>query len=269
MASKTKTITESVSIYSLSQYIEYIKKHYTDEVVLFRGQRQDDPLIPNIARIHTREDVLEAEQKMLNDFKRKSIPFLEFSMETDWDWLALAQHHGLATRLLDWTLNPLAALWFAVERPPIENGPGVVWIFKPPSKDFVVPDRKSDPFKGEKTTVFQPNHITRRIVAQGGWFTVHKYLASKSKFIPLEKIARLKNSLTKLTIPANKFAGLRAELDRCGINSAFLFPGLDGLCRYIQWLHSSLEDEEDIKERVIPEPIRKPLRSKLKLSSKS
>ena len=180
---------------------------------------------------------------MLTDFKRKSIPFLERSIGTDWDWLALAQHHGLATRLLDWTLNPLAALWFVVGKPPVNKGAGVVWVFEPAKDDFVIPSDQTNPFTGRRTKVFQPNHITARIVSQGGWFTVHKYMVDKSRFIPMEKNARLMKCLTKAIIPANSFADLRAELDRYGVNSALLFPGLDGLCSYIEWMNSLLEDE--------------------------
>lgn len=243
MATASKIKIRQVTINSLSRYVEYIGKHYTTDIVLFRGQRADKPLLPKIARIHTREKILLSEKSMLNDFKRMSIPFLERNIETDWDWLALAQHHGLATRLLDWTLNPLAALWFAVEKPSLDTGSGVVWIFKPSPKEFVVPGEHSSPFEGQSTKVFQPNHITSRIVAQGGWFTVHKFIAKSSTFIPLEKIGRLKKSLVKIVIPPKRFAYLRSELCRCGTNSSLLFPGLDGLCNYIQWLNSLCEDE--------------------------
>jgi len=243
MSSKPDGV-KTYSIHSLSDYIQYISDHYKEDIVLFRGQREDRPLLPKIARVKTIEATLIDEMKMLDDFKRKSIPFLEFRIENDWDWLALAQHHGLPTRLLDWTLNPLAALWFAVERPPLQNGDGVVWIFKPGKDEFVTMKQLSSPFEGERTMVFQPNHITSRIVAQGGWFTVHKYMKTKARFIALENIGRIKSSLAKFIIRPNRFAQLRAELNRCGINSALLFPGLDGLCRYIEWLYCLLEDEQ-------------------------
>jgi type I restriction enzyme M protein len=50
---------------------------------------------------------------MLEKFKREAIPYLTIKPNDDWDWLALAQHHGLPTRLLDWTQNPLVAVGIA------------------------------------------------------------------------------------------------------------------------------------------------------------
>ena len=238
----------ALEVEALSQYIAFVKDHCSDDsIILFRGQREDHPLLPKIARIKTKGPVTDCEKLMLDDLKKRSIPYLTIKIETDWDWLALAQHHGLATRLLDWTINPLAALWFAVEKPPVKINRGVVWIYKPDSADIILSKDEKSPFDGNRTEVFQPDHITSRIVSQGGWFTVHKYQQPKGdrprRFIALDNLGRAKPRLTKLIIPSKKFATLRLELDRCGINSGSLFPGLDGMCSHIQWSHSLLKDE--------------------------
>jgi hypothetical protein len=235
---------ETIIISSFSEYVKYIEGSCISETVLFRGQRQDKPLLPKIARLTLNGHVTGVESTMVKEFKRKSIPFLEYQPNNEWDWLALMQHHGLATRLLDWSINPLAGLWFAIEKPAISGAPGVVWIFNPSLQDFVDTSTRSSPYVGLRTRVFQPNHITRRIVSQSGWFTVHKYIEDSRRFIPLEKNKAYKNALTKLEIPASSFADMRYQLDRFGINSASMFPGLDGLCQNAQWLNSTLEDEE-------------------------
>ncbi len=239
---------EQHNIDTISEYVNLIDNECVDEGILFRGQPQDKPLVPRIARVKFNTDLSleKAEQRIFEEFKRKSLPFLEFTSipKSDWDWLALMQHYGLATRLLDWTYNPLAALWFAVKAPSKNKGRGVVWIFTPESKDIAVPSESASPFTVVRTKVFVPNHITRRIVAQSGCFTVHKYLAKEKRFIPLEKNIQYKSKLIKCTIPALCFSDLRYELDRFGINSASMFPELGGLGEYIQWSHTLLDDEK-------------------------
>lgn len=236
------------TIESLAHCIEYIQEHCTDGIVLFRGQNVDKVLVPRIGRIKHKYTITKAERKMFRDFKKKAISLLDYKPKDSWEWLAIAQHYGMATRLLDWTQNPLAALWFAVSKPPEKNEEGalqngVVWIYEPQEDHFRFKGRS--PFTLQETRVFQPNHVTRRIVVQSGWFTVHKYYSPKDKFTAFERIRKIKPFLRKLIIPANEFSDIRFHLDRCGINSASLFPDLDGLCENIEWVHTLSEDEED------------------------
>ena len=94
---------------------------------------------------------------------------------------------------------------------------------------------KLSPFECDSTKVFQPNHITKRIVAQDGWFTVHKYIKSGRKFLQFERLKKYRKLLIKIMIPYKSFDKIRDQLNQCGINSASIYPDLDGLCSHIVW----------------------------------
>jgi hypothetical protein len=184
----------------------------------------------------------------MKDIRNQSLGLLEVSPPTEWDWLAVAQHHGLATPLLDWTTNPLVALWFAVTEPArTDTGthriPGAVWVLNPRKGDFADPDSGAAPYAVTRTTVFRPKHVTRRIVAQSGWFTVHAYDPKSDRFATLEETGKSRPRLEKIQVPGADFSFIRDELGRLGISHASMFPDLDGLCRDILWNHTLLEDE--------------------------
>lgn len=244
----TKNRKPSRHIESLKDYIDYIETECGNfDTVLFRGQREDWSLLPKLARIKLRlqSSVIEAEDEMLNHLKRRSIPHLNRIPDNDWEWLSLAQHHGMATRMLDWTTNPLAALWFAINEPAVDNKDAVVWVFSLEDIKFIK-DRdlgNKSPFEEGITRVYQPKHVTSRITTQQGWFTVHAYDDKKSTFTALEKDKLYMGKLVKLNIRAAKFEELRFHLDRLGTNAYSIFPDLDGLCKDTEWQYTTGEDE--------------------------
>jgi hypothetical protein len=167
----------------------------------------------------------------LDDFSRLAVPYLGSNRPQDrYEWLAIAQHHGVPTRLLDWTGNPLFALWFAVRKRP-EGEFGAFWVLQASANHLLPLDVHDDVYELRRTYLFRPAHITSRIVAQDGWFTLHWYIEAQDKFVPLEKQPRFSKHLTKYLIPESAFQRLRNGLGRLGISDSVLFPDLTNLSK--------------------------------------
>ncbi len=234
---------EEIKVRSFSHFISLIEDDTEFDldnklvgVTIYRGQNCDKPLLPKIGR-HKKSanELLDIEDLMFEEFAKRCQPFLGFEPENDWDYLATAQHFGLPTRLLDWTENPLVALWFVVSNGTIEGDEGVLWVFDVDEENLVV-DFEVDPFEIKGTKVFDPYHFNRRITSQSGWFSVHQLKEnSKKSFVPLELNKRYSEQLRKIKVPNNFFEEFRLKLNKMGINKATIFSDLDGLCAHLNW----------------------------------
>lgn len=227
------------------------EKAGNDVDFLFRGQRRDLFLLPKLARVKLRGEIINIENLIIDEFRRASLPLSEFQPVDDWDLLALAQHHGLPTRLLDWTYSALSALFFTVKDPPFKNEEGeledgVVWVLAPSIEDFRTDTEEFGPLSNKITKIFRPKIISRRISAQGGAFTVHK-INKDGRVVKFEKHANFKKKLLKINVPQNCFSKIRHRLNMLGVNSSTQFPDIDGLCKHLQWRYSYYEDEQQIK----------------------
>jgi hypothetical protein len=135
-----------------------------DPLEIFRGVRSVDyKLIPRIGRIKEFEsgNLLSDEITMLRLFRdRAVVPYLSYTPKSDWEWLAMAQHHGLPTRLLDWTRNPLVAAWFAVEK--AHDGDSLTYCYR--SSTYIDLKKYKDPIERDKLGKFIPPHR----LGQGG-----------------------------------------------------------------------------------------------------
>jgi hypothetical protein len=241
-----KRNTDTTSVYAewqidrLSDYTEFLELYCKREESLFRGQAADWPLRPKLGRLRVPEgqSLAKIEAAMLGHFERALAAYLPSPPASKWELSALAQHHGMATRLLDWTHNPLAALWFALYKPAVPDASNaIVWMFTPEDVDIV---RVSNTMPTDLSSIryWKPRHISPRIRAQGSVFTVHPIDVSSGKVAALQETPEHHSKLTKILVPKYAFRDIRYQLDRCGINAAVVYPDLDGLAQHIEWLYS-------------------------------
>jgi len=205
---------------------------------LFRGHADIDwELEPAIDRadfcdarkLMTRKD---HERLALEEFKRYARPHLHQLPRDDWEFLALARHHGVPTRLLDWTENPLAALFFAVETP--RQTDSTVWCYAYVEREESLDTSKCpNPLEFERIVLYRPPHVHSRVSTQSGVFTVHP---ANFKQMPDPWGLRL----ARIRIPNAARPRLRLELQRLGVHRGTLFPDLDGVGQHVyqMWRNS-------------------------------
>lgn len=215
------TIDRVVS--SLDDYVHYVTSDLEGSW-LFRGHGSSEwRLMPSIDRLNLGGvSCRVVERAMLHEFKQRARPFLEQEPEDDWEWLALAQHHGLHTRLLDWTTNPLVALFFAIDSTSAA-GDSCVWCYNDQGSEC-----EKNPFNIQEVVVYEPPHISNRITPQSGLFTTHPPLFPRQG-----RSDPWRGPLVRVEIPATLRQRIRSDLARLGVHSASLFPGLDGIARFL------------------------------------
>lgn len=203
---------------------EILSSYRKDNRWQFRGHSNIDwELTPKVGRADFAKS---KDEKIFRAWKRRAVEFVSVPYDDDWGWLSIAQHHGLATRLLDWTFNPLAAAYFAVS----ENIESDAVIFAYNTSYFIDTKKSNNPFEITGVKKFKPTGIAQRIVRQGGLFTVHE-----NPDVSMEKVIEVDNILEKIIIEKSYRKELLFELSHYGINKATLFPDLDGLSAYINW----------------------------------
>jgi len=242
---------------SLKNFVEIIDELHFDQRVpmWFRGVGKSTyTLVPSLYRYPTSKatsELLDIEVKMMTRFKERAVPYLNSSNLSDWEYLFLMQHHGVPTRLLDWTENPFIALYFSLVSAISSNsvdGNAAVWILSPTiwnEKVFEHTSYKGGPLSvtDKRITRYDPSemdnipempaaifgiHNNPRIIAQRGVFTIFG-----SSIEPMENLFVKKdfpaNGLIKIEIPSDKIHQLLERLFSTGYTESMIYPGLDGL----------------------------------------
>ena len=217
---------------SWSVFSEWIEKRNTVNY-LFRGLTSaKHKLIPKVGRPKShakgRGYTREAEYLLFMEFKRLASAYIDKVPKSDWEWLVLAQHHGLPTRLLDWTFSPLVAAYFAVENEG-ETGDAIVYALERTISISPVEDQLG-PLEFDGIARFDPPVISRRVIAQNSAFTIHP--RPNKEFNPPD--------LGKIVIDKKWCPGLKATLNNLGVNRASLFPDIDGVAANLAWLNRIL-----------------------------
>ena len=256
-------LTEMGNISSVQDLIEGSAElcNRAEARLFYRGHSKSDfLLVPSIGRgisFGNKIDVrftAEQERLILHRFRRHAYAHVG-RLITEWEALLLARHHGLPTRLLDWALSPLVALFFAC----CDNAgmAGCVWGFSrfkesrhtrstdidiiekildpesSPLEPILAPsDETNQPDNKDSVRIIYPVANTPRIVVQGGVFTWHS-----NPTIPLDRYAGkcIQRSnwdlahLYRWDIPEEKKNELLKCLDLCGVNRRTLYPDLDGI----------------------------------------
>ena len=231
---------------------------------VYRGdQDAGGPLLTSLDKLSgsaSPHSKAELEEHILRNFIRYSRPYFSQPPVNEWEVLVTAQHHGLPTRLLDWTYSPLVAAHFAT----VEGDPRadrVVWRldWKSVHRCFGFPelalliqdlegilggDRPMTPWSlfaapadaKPFACMLEPPSLSPRIVAQSATFTLCS--DKRQSFDRFLEQHGLGSALTRFIIPAKETARFRDQLDLVSVDERRLFPDLDGVAAEMRRYYS-------------------------------
>lgn len=249
---------------TLGSYAKVIAQN-VDQMKWYRGvSHANYELIPSLYRhpvIDDPHDLLALESKLITRFKERAQPMVDRQLPSDrLEMLFLMQHHGMPTRLLDWSENAFTALFFALceaekDERGMFTGSSCVWILRPVPWNKAVQSHinySGEPFSvgdsrltngyvevGDGAALMQKPvavygvHNSPRIVSQRGVFTLFG-----SSNAAMERVYAMgefeQDALMKIEIRGAYQGALFQELMSAGILDSSVYPDLDGLARELR-----------------------------------
>ena len=209
------------------------------------------------------------ERHLLRNFRKYSQ--IEEAQNSIWNWLALAQHHGLPTRLLDWTYSPYVALHFTTNDFTKFDKDGVIWAVNYVDAKQYLPDQLKQIIDAEGSHIFtaemleqaadslegladlkredfavffEPPSLDQRIVNQ---YAVFSMLSNPDRQLD-HWLAKKEIRQFQIIIPADLKWEIRDKLDQSNINERVLFPGLDGLATWLKRHYKDITKSNRMKQ---------------------
>lgn len=219
-----------MEIKQMSGIGEYLSQRLWDEnTMIFRGVPNSRyELIPAIGRCTAKDPkaLLNFERRIFGEFKERAVRYMSHEPRGDFEWLFLAQHYGIPTRLLDWTGSPLVALYFACEKDPEDEAAVYKIVMTTEHRNF----NDVDPFTITEIGLLRPRHTDVRYINQAGVFTIHPQPTEPMMWGAIRKdifSAELKNQI-------------RWQLRKMGIHASLIYPGLESIARDIIHEHEGI-----------------------------
>ncbi len=264
----------------IEEVLELINEQTYDSAIgryrssyLYRGMPNETYYLTTSLHLNCKEKHKELEKSILRNFTKYAASEEPLLDESVWRQLIIGQHHGLPTRLQDWTYSLLIGLHFSTSGERLANMEmhgGILWKIDVHEMNRLLPKRYQESLREEKTNLFtvemlnelavdlesydadmgenslvllEPPSIDQRIINQYSYFAI---IPSGMRDIE-QFLADRTTHTVKYVIDKSLRWKIRDMLDRMNINERMIYPGLDGLSAWLK-RHYYVKDGLDLKK---------------------